>query len=79
MTFFVVNKKFDADARKAFFAELSTRLEYMAEDLREDTADTHFEEMADILAELRSQALHHRVNNYPAVKIDIKANNEVNF
>lgn len=79
MIFYVVNEKFNNAARKAFFAELSKRLEYMAEDLREDTADTHFEEMADILAELRSQARQHRVSNYPAVKIDIKANDEVEF
>lgn len=61
-TFFTINKKFDVDARKAFFCELSTRLEMMAEDLDMETPDSHFEEMAEILAELKNQALAHRVS-----------------
>lgn len=60
--FLIANQKFATDARKAFFTELSTRLEMMAEDLREDTPDVHFEEMAEILEELRVQARDFRVD-----------------
>lgn len=79
MTFFTVNKKFDVDARKAFFCELSTRLEMMAEDLDMETPDSHYDEMIEIITELKQQALHHRVSNYPAVKIEYKSANEVQF
>lgn len=60
--FFTVNKKFDVDARKAFFAELSTRLEYMSEDIDEDTSDEHFAEMIEIINELRAQCVGVRVD-----------------
>ena len=84
MTFFVVNKKFEMDAHKAFFNELSTRLEYMSEDLSQETPDSHFEEMAEILTELRAQAQAARAEkilqaNKIPVKIEFMSNNEVAF
>ncbi len=77
MTFFTVNKKFDVDARKAFFSELSTRLEFMSEDLSLETDDSHFDEMFEILSELKHQALHHRCENQ-VPKITFR-NDEVKF
>lgn len=66
MTFFTINKKFDVDARKAFFCELSTRIEMMAEDLDIETTDAHFDEMIEIITELKQQALAHRVSQINA-------------
>lgn len=66
MTFFTINKKFDFDARKAFFCELSTRIEMMAEDLDIETTDAHFDEMIEIITELKQQALAHRVSQINA-------------
>lgn len=66
MTFFTINKKFDVDARKAFFCELSTRIEMMAEDLDIETIDAHFDEMIEIITELKQQALAHRVSQINA-------------
>lgn len=63
MNYFMVrNQKFNQDAAKAFFNELSTRLEYMAEDLSLETDDKHFQEMFDIIDELRKQANSHACN-----------------
>lgn len=79
-TFFTVNTKFNDDARKAFFTELSKRLEYMTEDLNLETPEDDFNEMFDILTELRNQAMHVRVSKVSTpIKIDIKAGSEVNF
>lgn len=79
-TFFTVNTKFNDDARKAFFAELSTRLEMMSEDLDLETPEEHFNEMFEILTELRNQAMHVRVSKFSTpIKIDIKAGSEVQF
>lgn len=81
--FYVSNQKFNDDARKAFFNELSTRLEFMAEDLSLHTDDKHFEEMAEILKELRTQANSERckaimADYKPELKIEFK-NDEVKF
>ena len=60
-TFFTVNTKFNDDARKAFFAELSTRLEMMSEGLDLETP----EELKDIAA---SEALELLGALYEALK-----------
>lgn len=73
--FYVVNQKFNQDAYKAFFSELSTRLEYMAEDLSLETEDSVFQEMEEIIAELRAQARSERVNKM----MGNMPNNEVKF
>lgn len=65
-TFFVVNKAFQKDAQKAFFAELSTRLEYMVEDLNLETPDSYFDEMIEIITELRAQAQAERTDKIVA-------------
>ena len=56
MTVFCVSGKFANDARKAFFAELSMRLEYLAESLTLESSLADFDEMTEIIAALRSQA-----------------------
>lgn len=56
MTVFCVTGKFAEDARKAFFGELSMRLEYLAEGLTLESALTDFDEMSEIIAALRSEA-----------------------
>ena len=56
MTVFCVTGKFANDARKAFFGELSMRLEYLAEGLTLESALTDFDEMAEIVRALRSEA-----------------------
>jgi hypothetical protein len=56
MTIFCVSGKFAEDARKAFFGELSMRLEYLAEGLTLESALTDFDEMAEIIKALRSEA-----------------------
>lgn len=60
--FYVGNKKFTEDARKAFFGELSMRLELMSEDIDIETPDSHFDEMIEIINELKVQALNVRVD-----------------
>ena len=56
MTIFCVSGKFANDARKAFFGELSMRLEYLAESLTLESSLADFDEMSDLLAALRSEA-----------------------
>ena len=56
MTVFCVTGKFAEDARKAFFGELSMRLEYLAESLTLESALADFDEMAEIIGALRSEA-----------------------
>jgi len=56
MTVFCVTGKFANDARKAFFAELSMRLEYLAEGLTIESDLADFDEMTEIIAALKSQA-----------------------
>jgi hypothetical protein len=63
MIFYTVNPKFNIDARKAFFSELSTRLQYMSEDINENTNDEIFVEIIEIVNELRSQCVNVRVDN----------------
>lgn len=75
--FTVSNNKFSKDARKAFFIELSTRLEFMAEDVTLDTDDSHFIEMVDIIKELRIQAQTHRSHTF--MENAVRANDEVKF
>ena len=60
--FFLLNNRFEHDARKAVFSELSMQLEYYAEDLSLDTELQIFDEMIEIIAELKTQATSHRVN-----------------
>ena len=56
MTVFCVSGKFANDARKAFFGELSMRLEYLAEGLTLESSLADFDEISDLLAALRSEA-----------------------
>ena len=56
MTVFCVSGKFANDARKAFFGELSMRLEYLAEGLTLESSLADFDEMRDLLAALRPEA-----------------------
>ena len=56
MTIFCISGKFANDARKAFFGELSMRLEYLAESLTLESSLADFDEMSDLLAALRSEA-----------------------
>jgi len=60
--FYLLNQKFQHDARKAVFSELSLQLEYCAEDLSLDTELSIFDEMIEIINELKTQATSHRVN-----------------
>lgn len=53
---FCVSGKFAEDARKAFFGELSMRLEYMAETLNQETPLSDFDEMIEIIQALRQEA-----------------------
>lgn len=53
---FCVSGKFAEDARKAFFHELSTRLEMMAEALHQETPADDFDEMIEILQALKQEA-----------------------
>jgi len=56
MTIFCVSGKFANDARKAFFGELSMRLEYLAEGLTLESSLADFDEIAEIIGALRSEA-----------------------
>ena len=56
MTVFCVTGKFANDARKAFFGELTMRLEYLAESLTLESSLADFDEMAEIIGALRSEA-----------------------
>jgi hypothetical protein len=60
--FYLANQKFQHEARKAVFSELSIQLEYCAEDLTLDTEITVFEEMLALVTELKIQATSHQVN-----------------
>lgn len=60
--FYLLNNKFEHDARKAVFCELSTQLEYFCENLRINTELSAFDEMTELIAELKTQATSHRVN-----------------
>lgn len=53
---FCVSGKYAEDARKAFFGELSMRLEYMAESLTQETPLQDFDEMIEIIQALRQEA-----------------------
>ena len=56
------NHKFQHEARKAVFSELSMQLEFCAEDLTLDTELSVFDEMLALVTELKIQATSHRVN-----------------
>lgn len=60
--FYLLNNKFQHEARKAVFTELSMQLEFCCEDLTLDTELAVFDEMIEIIAELKTQATSHRVN-----------------
>jgi len=60
--FFLHNQKFQHEARKSLFSELSMQLEYCAEDLTLDSEITVFEEMLALVTELKIQATSHQVN-----------------
>ncbi len=60
--FYLLNQNFQHQARKAVFSELSMQLEYCCEDLTLNTELSVFDEMTEIIAELKTQATSHRVN-----------------
>ena len=60
--FYLLNNKFQHEARKAVFSELSMQLEFCCEDLNLDTELSVFDEMIEIIAELKTQATSHSVN-----------------
>jgi hypothetical protein len=60
--FYLANQKFQHEARKAVFSELSMQLEYCAEDLTLDTELSVFDEMIALVTELKIQATSHSVN-----------------
>jgi hypothetical protein len=60
--FYLANQKFQHEARKAVFSELSMQLEYCAEDLTLDTELSVFDEMIALVTELKIQATSHCVN-----------------
>jgi hypothetical protein len=71
---FCVSGKFAEDARKAFFGELSMRLEYMAETLNQETPLSDFDEMIEIIQALRQEA-----NAVYVDKMMAKRTDEVKF
>jgi hypothetical protein len=54
--FFSISGKFAPDARKAFFSELSMRLEMMAEAVSLETKPADFDEIIEIVNALKTQA-----------------------
>ena len=60
--FYLLNNKFQHEARKAVFSELSMQLEFCCEDLTLDTELSVFDEMVELINELKTQATSHRVN-----------------
>lgn len=60
--FYILNQKFQHDARKAVFSELSMQLEFACEDLSLDTDTKVFDDMIEIINELKVQATSHRCN-----------------
>ena len=60
--FFSISGKFAPDARKAFFAELSMRLEMMSEILSLETKVEEFDEITEIVAALKTQAITHQAD-----------------
>jgi len=60
--FFSISGKFAPDARKAFFSELSMRLEMMAEVLTMESKNEDFDEIIDIVNALKTEANAHRVD-----------------
>ena len=60
--FYLANQKFESEARKAVFSELSMQLEFCAEDLTLDSEITVFEEMLALVSELKIQATSYQVN-----------------
>ena len=60
--FYLLNQKFQDQGRKAVFSELSMQLEFCCEDLTLDTELSVFDEMTELIAELKTQATSHRVN-----------------
>ena len=58
--FYLLNDKFQHDCRKAVFSELSMQLEFCCERLTLNTELAVFEEMIEIINELKVQAAAHR-------------------
>ena len=69
--FYLLNQKFEHDARKAVFNEFSMQLEFCCEDLSLDTELKVFDEMIEIINELKTQATSHRCNK-PTVTQEVK-------
>ena len=70
--FYLANQKFESQSRKAVFSELSMQLEYCAEDLTLDTELSVFDEMTELIAELKCQAVSHKVNKPEFKDIPVK-------
>ena len=64
--YFGISGKFAADAQKAFFSELSLRLEMMAEVLSLESKEEDFVEMIEILEALKTQANSHQCDKIVA-------------
>jgi len=60
--FYLLNQKFETEARKAVFGELAMQLEFHCEDLALDTEAKIFDEMIEIINELKVQATSYRVS-----------------
>lgn len=68
--FYLLNQKFETEARKAVFSELSMQLEFACEDLTLDTETKVFDEMIEIINELKVQATSHRVSKMTPPAVD---------
>ncbi len=81
--FFSVSGKFAPDARKAFFGELSMRLEMMAEAMTLETKAEEFDELLAIVNALKIQAVAHQADRIceemAAKRAAQQAKNEVKF
>jgi hypothetical protein len=81
--FFSISGKFAPDARKAFFSELSTRLEMMAEVLSPATPESEFDEIIEIVTALKTQAISFQadriVAEYAAKRAAQEKKDEVKF
>ena len=65
-SYFGISGKYAADAQKAFFGELSTRLEMMAEVLTPASPEADFVEMIEILEALKTQAISYQADKIVA-------------
>ncbi len=65
-TYFGISGKYAADAQKAFFHELSTRLEMMAEVLSLESKEEDFIEIIEIVEALKVQAISYQADKIVA-------------